>query len=106
MNNINYAFTAQGTVRTPGVQYTNAGKEIRCIRQNDRYMVWHIPGGSFWSGRGEQTYYPTHFIVLKIKRAPTAETNGLCDEIKMFESQDGQWGSARKDAIAYFEQLG
>lgn len=62
---------ADGTVSRSGIITPTGTKIVKKVgpRWNEEdhgFLVVKIPGGTSWSGRGQQSYYPAEFVVYAI----------------------------------------
>lgn len=90
-------------IRTPGVDWGPV--RVRQVHREGAFSVWHIPGSTQWSGRGEVAYNATHFYVMRVFREPQAGVAGIVEQLRYFSKSDGKWREARRAAIAYAHAL-
>jgi hypothetical protein len=65
-NNLLLIFREDGTINTPGFDF--GGRDIlKIIDRNTQYLILKKKGCMAWSGRGEQSYYPTEYMLCKIR---------------------------------------
>jgi hypothetical protein len=67
-----------GKVTPIGVDMGSAGVELWHVRRNE--VIWKWKGASGWSGRGEQSYHATTFVVgrvISIERMQEGRIEGV-----------------------------
>lgn len=63
---------ADNTVVCPGRNFGRPGLTVHHETAKVLVLKWH--GHNAWSGRGQQSYHPTQFIVIELERPTNTNT--------------------------------
>jgi hypothetical protein len=62
---ISFRFGSEKTVITPGIYW--GPKPIENMLSVGGYGLWKVHGHTGWSGRGEVSYYPTEYMLVRLE---------------------------------------
>lgn len=87
-----------GSVETPGIDFGPKG--LRIVNCNREFVTFRTFGHSSFSGRGQQSYRPVTFYVVKIERVEVEGSMTVItgDQVAVFDAKADQ---AQGEAASY-----